>query len=424
VQKPFMANEPQPGRSESQVKRSSEHGRGQAESRPAPTSVSKSKGPTSDTARKQYPRRSSDLTTTVNPNDKCGATEQNNSLSLSAPNIALWLPSQSNVDSGACTPDFLRHVRQFVKYGNFTMAYTTLQPGMNYFESQGGYIAYNSCMGATCVLGDPVAPSEARATMIDEFVRTRHHVCFYQISQEVGSILSNLGWYVNEFGADMELELKSYDFEGPKKAKLRQAARKIEREGYRIEERTDSQVDPFAISQLCVSWLATKTVPREGRFLARPFSFGFEPGVRKFYLINAADQLVAFVIFDPICEAGRVIGYSPAVKRRSNAAPVGAEEAIVKHAIEQFRGEGIKFLRLGLMPLFDLEPSMFPEAVPLRKFLQWIYRYGDSWIYNFHGHADFKHRYRGRLSKVYVASRLFWGNAYYLIAMMRLSNLL
>ena len=34
----------------------------------------------------------------------------------------------------------------FHRYGNFTMAYATLQPGMKYFESHGGYLAYDTCL--------------------------------------------------------------------------------------------------------------------------------------------------------------------------------------------------------------------------------------------------------------------------------------
>jgi lysylphosphatidylglycerol synthetase-like protein (DUF2156 family) len=57
-----------------------------------------------------------------------------------------------------------------------------------------------------------------------------------RISPPVGGILARRGWFVNEFGADMELDLGTYDFSGPKKSKFRQAAQKIQREGCTIEE--------------------------------------------------------------------------------------------------------------------------------------------------------------------------------------------
>jgi phosphatidylglycerol lysyltransferase len=272
------------------------------------------------------------------------------------------------------------------------------------------------------VLGDPVAPAENHAAIIEAFVGEHPRACFCQISRQTGTILDRLGWFVNEFGADMELDLPTYEFTGPKKSKFRQAARKVEREGYTIEERTVADGDREELAALSASWLATKAVRHEARFLVRPLTFGDEPEVRKFYLRDPDGWLLAFVGFDPVCEGGKVIGYSPAIKRRSAEAPTGAEEAITKFAIEQFRAEGMQTFRLGLLPLYGVQESAFREEWLMRKLFQWLYRHGDRWIYSFRGHADFKHRYRGKLSKAYFATYKRW-NAWNLIALLRLCRL-
>ena len=315
---------------------------------------------------------------------------------------------------------FARRFGLFRRYGNFTMAYATLQPEMKYFEAHGGYLAYDTSWGIPFVLADPVAPAENHAAIIEAFVSKHPRARFCQISKPVGAILARLGWFVNEFGADMQLDLPSYDFLGPKKSKLRQAAHKVEREGYSIEERAVLDRDQTELEALCASWLAPKAVKREARFLVRPFVFGDEPWVRKFCLRDPHGVVVAFVAFDPICENGEVIGYSPAIKRRSGDAPTGAEEAITKFAIEQFRAEGMKTLRLGLLPLYQLEDSAFREDVLLKKLFQWMYCHGDKWLYSFRGHADFKHRYRGSLDKVYFATPKRWNQGIILLAMLRL----
>jgi lysylphosphatidylglycerol synthetase-like protein (DUF2156 family) len=337
------------------------------------------------------------------------------SRSATTSEFASPLPSEAAVGHS-------RWFELFGRYGNFTMAYATLQPGMKYFEAHGGYLAYDECWGTTFVLGDPVAPAENHAAIIEAFVRVHPRTCFCQISKPVGAILARLGWFVNEFGADMELDLRTYDFRGQKKSKLRQAAHKVEREGYAIEERSVGDSGRAEIEALSSSWLATKTVKREARFLVRPLALGDEPGVRRFYLRDPEGWIVAFVAFDPICEDGQVIGYSPAVKRRSAEAPTGAEEAITKYAIEQFQAEGLKTLRLGLLPLYEVQDSAFCEVWPLKKLFQWAYRYGDRWIYSLRGHADFKHRYRGSLSKVYFATYSRW-NVTNLMALLRLCRL-
>jgi lysylphosphatidylglycerol synthetase-like protein (DUF2156 family) len=319
----------------------------------------------------------------------------------------------------AADRDSTRRFELVSHYGNFTMAYATLQPGMKYFESHGGYLAYDSCFGISFVLGDPVAPAECHAAIIEDYLHTYPRSCFCEISESVGAILARSGLFVNEFGADMELDLPTYDFTGPGKSKFRQAARKIEREGYTIEERPVAGGDPTEVDDLCSSWIGTKAVKHEARFLVRPLAFGDEIDVRKFDLRDSEGRLVAFVAFDPICEGGEVTGYSPAVKRRLPDAPTGAEEAITKFAIEQFRAEGIKTVRMGMLPLYRVKDSAFPEAWRLKRLFQWLYQYGDRWIYSFRGHADFVHRYRGSLSKLYIATYTRW-NILNLVALLRL----
>jgi lysylphosphatidylglycerol synthetase-like protein (DUF2156 family) len=313
-----------------------------------------------------------------------------------------------------------RWLEMFYRYGNFTMAYATLQPGMKYFEAFGGYLAYDTSLGITFVLGDPVAPPEMYQAIIEAFIKKHPRSCFCQVSRPMAEVLSRLGWYVNEFGADIELDLPSYNFDGPKKSKLRQAANKVAREGYTIVERTTDEIDPHSLEALSADWRATKRVKREARFLVRPMSYDDEPEVRKFCLLNPTGEIVAFVAFDPICERGEIIGYSPAIKRRSPTAPTGAEEAITKYAIERFREEGLAVLRLGLLPFYQIEDSGFRESVLLKKAFQWLYRTGDRWLYSFRGHADFKHRYRGTVSKVYFGTFTRWRNAINLLALMRL----
>ena len=325
----------------------------------------------------------------------------------------------SHADAGS-NADLVRRIDQFRQYGNFTMAFATLQPGMRYFEAHGGYLAYDRNWGTTFVLGDPVAPFDNHAAIITEFVSRFPRTCFCQISRRTGAILARMGWFVNEFGADMELDLRTYDFTGPKKSKFRQAARKIEREGYTIEERDTADGDRTELEALCASWLPSMTIKREARFLSRPLAFGDEPEVRKFCLRDADGGIVSFVAFDPICENGEVVGYSPAVKRRSPAAPTGAEEAITKFAVEQFRTEGFMTLRLGLIPLYDIQVSEFRDAWLLKQIFRWTYQYSDKWVFNFRGHADFKHRYRGTLNKVYFATRIRVVHGWSLLALLRL----
>jgi len=335
---------------------------------------------------------------------------------------ALFPIDRALITQGKVATNVSLRMEQFRRYGSFTMAYATLQSKMKYFDTSDGYIAYDTSMGITFVLGDPVAFAENHVALLRDFIQQHPRACFCQISRPVAEILAQLGFQVNEFGTDMELDLPTYTFDGPSKSKLRQAGHKIDREGFTIAELSASEVDRSVIDELNSSWRATKTVKREARFLVRPFVFEDEPDVRKFYLINPQGRIVSFIYFDAICEGGQVIGYSPAVKRRSIAAPTGAEEAVTKFAIERFRDEGKKTFKVGLMPFHQVEDSGFRERWLLKKLFQGLYQHGDRWVYSFRGHADFKHRYRGELHKVYYASLRHWYGID-MIALMRLCGI-
>lgn len=312
----------------------------------------------------------------------------------------------------------------FENFGDFTMAYATLQPGMKFSESHGGYIAYDCKYGCTFVLGDPVGPPAQHAEMLRSFVSTHRNVCFCQISRPTAEILSKAGWYVNELGTEVDISLPGYSFAGPKKTKLRQATSKMIREGYRITEFEDSEIDAESIHNLCATWLEGKSRRGEGRFMIRPLNHGDgETGVRRFFLLTPTEEMVAFIACDPICRDGRIIGYSTAIKRRSPIAPTGAEEALTAFAIEQFQREGLESVRLGLLPLHDVQPSEFGDAWPLRKFFQLAYGRSGDWFFNFQGHANFKRRFRGTFTKSYIATSRLYGNAVYLFGLMKLSNL-
>ena len=83
------------------------------------------------------------------------------------------------------------------------------------------------------------------------------------------------------------------------------------------------------------------------------------------------------------------------------------EEAITGHAIEEFQREGREFLYLGLLPLYQLDDTGFRHNKLFGGSLRFWSRFGNRFMFNFRGHNDFKHRFRGRVIKVYYASPVF-----------------
>jgi phosphatidylglycerol lysyltransferase len=294
-------------------------------------------------------------------------------------------------------------------YGDFSLAYgTAVQSGMKYFGDERGYIAYDSRLGYTFVLGDPVAAAEDRQRLIRQFASQHPRLAFCQISPSTAQIVRQLGFYVNEMGVDTIIPLAEYDFRGQGKQWLRTAESWTSRRGYTTREATMNRADVKKINSVSLAWRKTRTVKKkEVRFLNRPFVAAEEIGTRRFYFFDVHQRLLAFVFFDPIYRDGKLIGYVACSKRRHPDAPTYAEPAIMKHAIEVFQQEGCQELRLGLSPLASIEDRDFRASWLLHK----LFRYGfSSWlinrcIYNVQGHADYKRRYRGREEKVYFATK-------------------
>ena len=70
-----------------------------------------------------------------------------------------------NVAGGAAAPDVDRwtgrygpRIERFLKdYGSFTLAFSTVQPGLQHYVTKWGYLAYQRRGGITIAMGDPVA---------------------------------------------------------------------------------------------------------------------------------------------------------------------------------------------------------------------------------------------------------------------------
>ena len=315
-------------------------------------------------------------------------------------------------------------VRQF---GDFTQAYSTaVQPGLSYFWHEDCYLAFAMKWGVACVLADPVGSAELHLPLLERFSATHRKNCFWQISRRTAENLQSLGYWINEMGCDTRLELADYTFAGKKKERLRHATNWLGKHGFEIREGTyANNIDVQEIIRLSEHWFESRRTKKAVYFYNRPPVFEDEPDVRKFFLLDPSGQPVAFVSFDPIFSGGRVIGHSPALKRRLPDAPLRAEEGIMKVAIERFRSDGLEFVMLGLSPLAGIEDKQF-RANPLVH-LSWSRGLNARWLnkyfYNVAGHADFKRRFDGIEEQTYYASKCLW-NDYRVIASLRMAGAL
>ncbi|HMO13193.1 MAG TPA: phosphatidylglycerol lysyltransferase domain-containing protein [Pirellulaceae bacterium] len=295
------------------------------------------------------------------------------------------------------------------QHGNFTLAYGGLvQDCLSYFETDQGYLPYAKKWRYCFALGDPVAPTEHWPKLVDEFIKKFKRPAFVQASEGLAELISQQPkYYVTEFGYDTYLWLKNYDFSGKSKERLRYAWNWLTTRGYRFEEKQGAAIPCDEVQNVSGAWRKTRTIKRrEVVFLNRPLVPEHELDVRKFFLYDADNRMVAFAFFDPMYQNGKVMGYTTAIKRRIPDAPVYAETGLVKHAIEQFKTEGIQLVTLGLAPLAGLENRRF-RANPLLA-RSWKYGFNARWLnrffYNLQGHAQYKNHFYGEKVMTYFCS--------------------
>ena len=317
-----------------------------------------------------------------------------------------WAAEQRKIDSAIKPETRNLLVRQ---HGNFSLAYSTaVQPRLEYFGDERGFIAFRKRWGVTCVLGDVVASNQQTGAIIDAFLKAHKRVVFCQTSEQLARRLVERGFYANEMGVDTTIDLADYNFNGKPKEWLRYASNWCARRNYRIVEAGFEEVHPHQVEAVSEAWRKTRTVKqKEVRFLNRPIVLEDETDVRKFFFFSPNNQLQAYIFLDPIYRDGRLTGFVTCIKRRHPDAPMYSEQAIMKHIIEKLQAEGLQELKLGLSPMAWIDDDQFKNS----KVTSWMFKYCfqagwfNRYFYHQQGHANYKRRFRGREEKLYLCSQ-------------------
>jgi phosphatidylglycerol lysyltransferase len=247
------------------------------------------------------------------------------------------------------------------QFGSFSQAYSAaVQPALSHFGDERGFIAYKKVWVTALALADPVAPTERHTALIDQFVKQHPDTVFCQVSRAAAEVLANRGFFINEMGPDLWIDLASYDFSGKDKQNLRSAANRAAKRGCLIRECSLAELDVKEVTGLCDKWRSDHTVAkREVEFLNRPIVLADEIDVRKFFMFDHDGKLMALGVFDPIYEAGQIVGYIAQHRRAHPDADSLANNAIIYHAIKLFQQEGTRRLFLGLAPFAEIEDRDF-----------------------------------------------------------------
>jgi len=300
------------------------------------------------------------------------------------------------------------------KYGWQSMAYSSLQKGMEYFLLPDvGYVSFSPIQGKVVtpvVLGDPICDRQNMGQMIDAFIAKYDDPIFMHITAPTAKILEQRGFYINEIGVETLIDVQQFTTKGGPKETLRQQCNRAKKDGLHVGELDIREVSKEEQKSITDEWLNKKANhDNELGFLVRPAVYDDELDVRKFFALKEW-KIQGFVFFDPIYENGEVIGYMANILRTLGHLPYSLTDYIIVEAIGRLRQEGKKVLSLGWSPFVHVEDDgQFKHSKPLKELFRYTYDHC-NYLYAFQSLAFHKDRYRPGLEntqqqKVYAATR-------------------
>ncbi|WP_166269039.1 DUF2156 domain-containing protein [Marinobacter caseinilyticus] len=297
---------------------------------------------------------------------------------------------------------FSERVDYLKKFGTHSQSFSTLQPGMDYFDLPGvGFVGFMRKWGMTFVLSDPVAAPDHFELILERFHQRHPNASYIQVSKPVVDFLHfRFGLFGTQFGSESRINLATWALTGKKKQIIRTALNQAEKNGITVMERFSDD----HTREISDAWIQTrKCKSKEIRFLIRPMEMNYRENERHFYAYQDG-KAVGFIYFDPIYRNNRIISYVPNISRANADFRQGIFYTLMAHAMDVFKEEGVPFLDLGLIPLSLDKATERQESGLLKRILHGLYERG-NFLYNFKGLEFTKSRFRGEGFKTYCCHR-------------------
>ncbi len=268
-------------------------------------------------------------------------------------------------------------------------------------ETRDAFLMYG-VQGRTWVaMGDPVGADAAVPGLIRAFLERSDDFGGVPVFYEIGPVhmhkYADFGLTFVKLGEEAKVDLATFTLEGGRAAKLRQATRRLEKDGAVFRVAPVGEV-PALLPQLrAVSddWLRHKAGAEKG------FSLGFfdEAYLQRFpvAVVECDGQVVAF---SNVWLGGNHGELSLDLMRYSAHAPKGVMEALLVHLMVWGKAQGYQHFALGMAPLSGFEDS--PLATLWNRLGAFLYEHGEA-VYSFQGLRAFKEKFNPRWEPRYLA---------------------
>jgi phosphatidylglycerol lysyltransferase len=250
-------------------------------------------------------------------------------------------------------------------------------------------------------MGDPVGEPEAGEALAWRLreMADRHgaRAVFYQVDAQRLPLYLDMGLSAIKLGEEALVPLSGFTLEGPRRAALRQAVRRAEREGLSFEVVPPEAVPAHlsALRRVSDRWLQAKATREKGFSLGR-----FEPD----YLCHFPVALVR--------RAGEVVGFanlwtgnghdelSIDLMRHDPGAVPGVMDYLFAQCMVWGAARGYQAFSLGMAPLAGLETH--PLAPLWHRLGTTLFRSGEH-FYNFQGLRAYKQKFDPEWKPRYLA---------------------
>lgn len=289
------------------------------------------------------------------------------------------------------------------QHGSHCMAYSTLQPGMEYFDLEGiGYLAYMKYFGTRYVLGNPICQEEKQKEIVKEAFKEHKNTCFVQVYEPFARMLhENFGFYGTQMGVETWIDIQKFNLNGKNKSQIRHWRNTALKSGVQIKE-IDYDQAKKELKIIENLWRNNQINPKRFRFLLKDL-YEFNSKEQRYFIGEIDGKTKAIGEFDPLYKDNKIQGYYFDINRRDPDSPNGTADLIILEGLKKFKNENKTDLTLGMAPLTSPIQINYQNKIAHNLF-KIIRKYGNS-IYPFNGVEQHKKKYDGKSIPVFYCSK-------------------
>lgn len=221
---------------------------------------------------------------------------------------------------------------------------------------------------------------------------------FYSFREDILPEIAEIGLAVQKVGETALVDLTSFTLEGSSRAKLRQAQRRITKEGWHFEVAEQDRVESILpqLKQVSDEWLTSHQGTEKG------FTLGaFDPDYIKkcsVAIVRKEDQISAFanLWMTPNNEE-----LSIDLMRYSKEAPKGVMDSLFTELILWGKQNGYQEFELGMAPLSGLDSRR--TASLMTNIGAFVFEHGEA-LYGFEGLREYKDKFDPHWEPLYLAA--------------------